>query len=159
MTRQEAAGSIAGHQDMLKHPPKPCRRQREKLPEPIRQPVLAFAEQLRTEFAAQFTADRRLKHRLARLLASLLPPKPRQPGRPVTYPEVTKAYRMMNKLRREHPRVPYRDLWQRVYPVAITGYEKLDKLGKRAARHGLRERVRWRRRDRKRALRRNRILK
>jgi hypothetical protein len=134
------------------------KRKRATLPPAINQAVTQFAERLRTEFAPLFTSNRRLKRLVARLLESALPPRPRRPGRPVTYPEVTQAYRMMNKLRREQPGVPYRHLWQRVYPVAISGYRQLDKLEKRAARHDLRERVRWRRRDRKRALRRTQTL-
>lgn len=72
----------------------------------------------------------------------------------MTYPEVAQTYRMMNELHREHPRVPYRNLWKIIYPATIAGYDQLNKPEKRAARHNLRERVRWRRRDRKRALRR-----
>ena len=113
-----------------------------------------FAERLRIEFGPLLATDRRLRKQAARLLESALLPRRRPPGRPVTYPEVAQAYRMMNELHREHPRVPYRNLWKIIYPATIAGYDQLNKPEKRAARHNLRERVRWRRRDRKRALRR-----
>jgi len=133
------------------------RRKPEDLPEKIKQRVNEFGNRLRTEFPSIFVSNPQLKHRVGQFLASQLPPYPRRPGRP-GFPDVTRADKMLTELHRQHPDVPYPALWKPIYPVAIVGYGKLSKLEKRAAKNDIRQRVRWRRRDRKRrALRRARI--
>jgi hypothetical protein len=130
---------------------KPRRRKREAIPEEVQREVLAFGERLEGSHGAVFAANPRMKRAISRLLASILPPLPRPPGRP-GFPEVTKAGRLFDELRRAHPGEPYCSIWRRIYPAAIEGYSSLDKLERRAAEQELRDRVRWRRRWRRRSL-------
>jgi hypothetical protein len=96
-----------------------------------------------------FTADPRLKDRVARLLRSLLLPRPRRRGRP-GIESVTTAIRVLRKLRKQHAGEPWAKIWQRIYPEAIPNYARMNPVDQEHARQVLRERVRWRVRDRKR---------
>jgi hypothetical protein len=148
--RQEAVGSIAGHLDMLEHPPKRRRRRkRETLPAELERLVLDSAARLVDEFGPMFTSNRRLKHRLARLLASVLPPR-RWPGRP-GFVKVTAAIRLRDKLRRSHPNKSAKWVWRRIYLAVIPGYDTLPLPERQTAEDWLRSRVRWRLYARRRA--------
>jgi hypothetical protein len=136
-------------------PTKTRRRKREPVPEAIRRVVCEFAQALRANHAANFLASPGLKHRVGRLLAVELPPR-RRPGRP-GFPAVTKAQKMFEELRRLHPGEPSRDLWRRIYPAVIEGYDSMSKLQRRDAARELCRRVGWRRRARRLALRRTEV--
>jgi hypothetical protein len=126
------------------------RWKREAIPEQIRQGVIEFAQALAANHAANFAANLKLKHRVARLLLTELPPR-RRPGRP-GLPAVTRAAKMLDELRRLHPGKPSRDLWRRIYPAVIEGYDSMNKLERRDAARELCRRVGWRRRARRLAL-------
>jgi hypothetical protein len=129
------------------------RRRRELIPEAMRRAVIEFAQALQGNHAVSFAANARLRYRVGRLLTAELPPGRRRPGRP-GLPAVTKAYKMFDELRLRHPSEPARILWRDIYRHAIEAYDDLNEPERRAAEQELRDRVRWRRRARKRALRR-----
>jgi hypothetical protein len=137
---------------------KPRRRRRQQverrrppvqIPPTLQSAVFRIAEQLIAQHGDVFVRDSQLKYRLAATLLSLLPPHPRPPGRPGRQ-DVTIAERLLKNLRRTHPRESDRRLWSKVYPIAIAGYDKLTEAEKRTEKQLLRNRLRWRRRDRKR---------
>jgi hypothetical protein len=87
-------------------------------------------------------ADPKLKDRASRFLRSLLPPHRRR-GRP-GLGSVTVAIRLLNRFKRQHPEEKPEQIWKRIYPAAIPGYDAMSELEQNDARHVLRERVRWR---------------
>jgi hypothetical protein len=90
-----------------------------------------------------------LKDRVARLIRSLLPPKPRRRGRP-RRKDVTTTILLLARFRREYPSERAELLWRRVYALAIPNYDAMSEVEQLDARQQLRERVRWRRRRRRR---------
>jgi len=62
---------------------------------------------------------------------------------------VTKAIRLLRQFRRQYPDNRGEEIWTRIYPQAIPGYEAMTELEQEDARQVLRERVRWRLRDRR----------
>jgi hypothetical protein len=94
-------------------------------------------------------ADPTLKDRAARLLRSLLPPKPRRRGRP-GLDSVTTAIRLLGSFRKQFPGELWAEVWQRIYPEAVPNYVVMNSVEQEHARQVLRERVRWRLRERKR---------
>jgi hypothetical protein len=125
------------------------RRSTPSLPPPVRKEIARFARQLIRLHRQAFIADHKLKDRAARLLRSLLLPRPRRRGRP-GLASVTKALALLQKYRRQHPGERPEQIWGRVYPETIRGYASLTAVEQLDARQVLRERVRWRVRDRKR---------
>ena len=113
------------------------------LPREIRKEVTQLARQLKRQHRHLFTADPKLKDRVARALRSMLPPH-RKRGRP-GIDSVTKATRLLKQFRREYPNEKPAQLWARVYPEAIPGYADMDQEWQKAERLLLRERVRGRR--------------
>jgi len=131
---------------------KPARRRRRpavQIPPPIESDICRIAEFLIALHGDVFIRDRQLKHRVAAKLKSLLPPQLRPAGRPGRE-DVNIAECMLKDLQRRYPGNSSRSPWKRIYPVAIVRYNELGKLEKRIERENLRNRVRWRRRDRKR---------
>jgi len=59
---------------------------------------------------------------------------------------VTKAIRLLRQFRRQYPDNRGEEIWTRIYPQAIPGYEAMTELEQEDARRILRERVRWRQR-------------
>ena len=145
-TRAKDARSTVGQ-------PTPRRRRKQhriRIPKAIRQAVLDFAGRLRSEFGGDFAAGRMMKQRVARLLASQLPPDPRRPGRPGD-PCVTRAIQMRAELRRSHPQKSHKQIWAEVYCKTIPRYEDLPLLERLAAEHQLHSRVCGRLHKRRRA--------
>jgi hypothetical protein len=116
------------------------------IPAPVRKEITRAARELNRQCRKLFLADPGLKDRAARMLRSLLPPKVKR-GRP-GMPAVTAAVRLLHQLKRQYPHERPAELWKRVYPAAINGYESMSPIEKKTAREVLRERVRWRRRCR-----------
>jgi hypothetical protein len=125
------------------------RRKRSPVPEPIRQQVTQFAKRLRKNSSSAFAGNPGLKHSVASLLRSKLPPLSRGPGRP-GHPDVTRALKLYDKRRRAFPGEPNRERWANIYPAAIEGHSLLNPVERRDAEQQLRERVRWRLRWRRR---------
>jgi hypothetical protein len=122
------------------------------LPAAVRKEIARLALQLSRQHRALFMADPKLKDRAARLLRSLLPPKPRRRGRP-GIDSVTTAIGLLRKFRRQFPGERWAKIWQRVYPEAIPDFAGMNPNEQEHARQVLRERVRWRLRERKRRMR------
>ena len=85
----------------------------------------------------------------ARFLRSLLLPKPRRRGRPGLN-SVTAAINLLGKVRKRYPGEPWPKIWQWIYPEAIANYAGMNAVEQKHSRQVLRERVRWRLRDRRR---------
>jgi hypothetical protein len=79
------------------------------------------------------------------LVAALLPPRPRRPGRPRKQ-ETTRAILLYSRFRRKHPKEKPAETWSRVCSVMFPGYADLSEIEQKDMREGLRERVSWRRR-------------
>jgi hypothetical protein len=126
-----------------KAPAKPGKRRRSapRLPAALRKEIARFARDLR-QHRKLFAADPKLKDRASRFLRSLLPPK-RKRGRP-GIDSVTKAIRLRQRFKRQHPGEKPEQIWKRVYPDAIPGYLTMDLDRQKAERMLLRERVRGR---------------
>jgi len=128
---------------------KPRRRSTPPLPAPVRKEITRIARELnRQPYRKLFTADAKLRDRVARFLRSLLPPR-RKRGRP-GLDSVTTAIRLRGMFRRSHPDEAWAKIWERIYPEAIANYDSMNQVEQMQARQLLRERVRWRLRDRKR---------
>jgi hypothetical protein len=123
---------------------RPRRRRRKEsrspIPRKLRKKVAEFARDLSRQYASRFTADRDLRTRVGRLVKNLLPPKPRRRGRPGIQ-AVTDAIRLRRRFRRQYPRETAKEIWNRVYPLAIRGYNRMIAVDQESARYDLRERV------------------
>jgi hypothetical protein len=119
------------------------------LPAAVRKEITRLARELNRQHGQLFKAEPKLKDRVARLLRSLLLPKPRRRGRP-GLDSVTAAIRLLGKFRKQCPGETWAKIWQRVYPEAIPNYAAMNPAEQAHTRQVLRERVRWRLRDRKR---------
>lgn len=141
-------GDIDADRRRSRTPPKRKRRRGSHpgIPSAVRKEITRAAHELNRQYRKLFQADPKLKDRVARLLRSMLPPKVKR-GRP-GIPSVTTAIRLLNELRHLYPQDRAAELWKRVYPAAIPGYDALSPIEQRTAREVLRERVRWRRRAR-----------
>lgn len=117
-------------------------------PKQLRKETAEFARALKKRYPKQFTSDRKLKERVARLLKSMLPPKPRRRGRP-GIDSVTEAIAKLRKLEREHPDERPAHRWHRIYAEVIPNYARMNEHHQKQARSVLRERVRSRLRARK----------
>ena len=76
------------------------RRPRPRLPAAVRKEIARFARELRRQHHKLFATDSKLKHRAARFLRSLLPPK-RKRGRP-GIDSVTKAIQLRQRFRGQY---------------------------------------------------------
>jgi hypothetical protein len=83
-----------------------------------------------------------------RLARALLPPRPRRRGRPGD-PDVTRAIQLFGRFQRQYPGETPRQLWSRVYPLVILGYDRMTEMEQRTARERLQERIHWRLRKRR----------
>src|SRR5262249_49076618 len=88
------------------------------IPSDLARDIIAAAQMVRDRHNGLFIADRRLKDRAARLFRTMLPPRPRRPGRK-KIASVTLAIRLLRKLRREHPTLTPEQIWAKVYPKVI----------------------------------------
>jgi hypothetical protein len=119
------------------------------IPKELRAEVTQYARTLARKYRHLFASDRQLKTRVLTLTRALLPPRPRRRGRPRN-PTVTRAIALYRKFRRKSPEESPRQVWARVYPLAIPGYDGMPDMEQRAAREALRERITWRRRRKRR---------
>jgi ribosomal protein L20 len=138
-----------GRQDRPQRKRRPRRPSTSRLPAAVRKEVTRFARGLNRQHGQQFRADPKLKDRVTRFLRSLLLPRARRRGRP-GIPSVTKALALLKKYRRKHPGDKPANIWKRVYPETIPNHAGMNDHQRRHAQEVLRERVRWRLRDRKR---------
>jgi hypothetical protein len=120
----------------------PPRRRGSLLPMEVRKHCVKISK-LPPELRADFEADPKLKDRAARYLRVLWPPRSRGPGRP-PLPGVTKAIRLLHEFRRQYPEEKNSQLWNRIFPLALPGYETLTADEKRRQGKELKDRVRSR---------------
>jgi hypothetical protein len=139
----------AERQDRPEPNRKPRRRSTARLPAAMCKEITSFAKELNRQHGQLFTSDPKLKDHAARLLRSVLPPRPRRRGRP-GIDSVTKAIGLLAKLRKQYPAEPWPKIWQRIHPKAIPNYAGMTPTEQDDASQVLRQRVRWRLRDRKR---------
>jgi hypothetical protein len=145
----QVPAEVERHRNRAGRRSKPRRRSTAPLPAAVRKEIARLARELNRQHAELFTGDPKLRDRIARLLRSLLPPKPRRRGRP-GIDSVTKAIGLLGKLRKQYPDERAAKIWQRIYPEAIPNYAGMNPIDQEDARQVLRERVWWRLRDRKR---------
>lgn len=105
----------AERQDKAKPNRKPRRRSTAPLPAAVCKEITRFAKELIGQHGQLFTNDSQLKDLAARLLRSVLPPRPRRRGRP-GIDSVTKAIALLGKLRKQYPAGAWPKIWQRIYP-------------------------------------------
>ena len=140
-----AAEPVSKPLDIGTPPPKISRRGKRRNEELALAPellndIVAAAQVIRENHQARFLVDRELKERCARLFRTLLPPRPRRPGRkPIA--SVTRAIRLMKRLRRQFPDIKPARLWARIYPKVIPNYANLTEDGRWNERRRLRDRV------------------
>jgi hypothetical protein len=130
--------------------PKPRRRRqptiRKQLPKQLRKEIAQQARDLSKRY--DFIADRTLKQRVVRLMAAMLPPRPRRRGRPCNE-EITRAILLYSRARRQHPEEKPHESWERVCVLLYPGYEALPDIARRDTCEGLRLRVKSRFRSRR----------
>jgi hypothetical protein len=107
------------------------------IPAGIRKEIARAARELTRQHRMLFISDPRLRDSTARLLRSLLPPKPRRRGRP-GMETVTIAIRLLGKIRRQYPGESAEKTWRRIYAQAIPGYTSMNATEQRDARQVLR---------------------
>ena len=123
-------------------------RREPSIPKDLRRDVTQHARAIAKKYRSLFIADRQLKDRVMQLERALLPPRPRRRGRPGD-PDVTHAIQMFRRFRRQYAAETPRQLWSRIYPFVIPGYDNMTKLEQRTKRETLQERIAWRRRKRR----------
>ncbi len=106
--------------------------------------ILTAAQGIRDRHKELFAADRKLKDRAARLFRTVLPPRPRCPGRK-RIPSVTIAMRMHKKLTNENATARPEEIWAKIYPKAIPNYASLTQGDRWMEQRRLRDRVHSRR--------------
>ena len=116
-------------------------RRKDSIPPELQEAINRFAAELTITHNFVLTATPRLRYRLARLLASKLPPAARRSGRPGRQ-DVSEAIRLRTKLRRTEPNP--RRIWEKICIAVIPDYELLPEWDRKEAKRRLRERVRWR---------------
>jgi hypothetical protein len=122
------------------------------LPRPVRKEITTFALTLKRHYRKLFASDPLYRKRAGQFLTALLPPKPRPRGRPGR-PDVTKAIKVLRQFRRQYPEERAAQHWARMYPLVISGYGNMNAVELKDARERPRERVNWRRRKKRTALR------
>jgi hypothetical protein len=125
------------------------RRRPPPMPRQLRRDIAGFAKTTRRKYAEQFARDPTLKVRSARLLRTMLPPRPRRGGRPGNE-IVTEAIFLYQKFRKRYPTETPRMTWSRVCPAVIPEFDQMTDLEQQDARGQLQQRVAWRRRSRRR---------
>ena len=116
-------------------------RRKDSIPPELQEAINRFAAELTITHNFVLTATPRLRYRLARLLASKLPPAARRSGRPGRQ-DVSEAIRLRTKLRRTEPNP--RRIWEKICIAVIPDYELLPEWDRKEIKSQLRERVRWR---------------
>ena len=111
-----------------------------RIPKELRAAVTEHACVIARQYRHLFAADRQLKDRVLHLVQALLPPRARRRGRP-GLPDVTNAIRLRRQFRRQHPGKNAKQIWARVYPAVILGYDRMTELERESARNELRQRV------------------
>jgi len=134
----------AGQSTKKKH-----RKQEPAVPVEIVKVIAAAAQVIRENDTAPFLADRKLKERCARLFRTLLPPRPRRPGRK-RIASVTFAIRLQRSLKRENPDAKPETIWAKIYPKAIPNYANLTNDARWNEQQRLRQRVHSRKRQQQR---------
>jgi hypothetical protein len=117
------------------------------IPAQLRRDAVKLAREIAKKHRQLFASDPELKTRVLRLLRPLLPPRPRRRGRPGDR-SVTRALRLLARFRREYPQETSRQVWARIYPLAIDRYADMTKEQQRRERETLHQRACWRRRNR-----------
>jgi hypothetical protein len=97
------------------------------IPAAVCKEITQAARELKRNHRALFIADPMLKDRVARLIRSLLPPKPRRRGRPGRK-DVTTAILLLARFRRQYPTERAELHWRRVYPLAIPNYDAMSEI-------------------------------
>jgi hypothetical protein len=118
------------------------------IPKTLRLELTQFVRSIGRKYGAEFKSDRQLKVLALRLMAALMPPRPRRRGRPRN-PEITRAIMLHGRFRRLHPEEKPCALWDRVCRVVCFEYATLSKVEQDDIRDALRDRVKSRRRSRR----------
>jgi hypothetical protein len=118
------------------------------MPAQLRKEVVEHCRSIARKYGVEFKADRDLKARVLRLEHALLPPRPKPRGRPAN-PETTRAIRLYNRFRRQHPREKPAETWDRVCRMLYSEYARLSKIEQQDICDGLRGRVKSRARSRR----------
>jgi hypothetical protein len=105
------------------------------------EPLCALSQDLARDFCSFFEASPRAKFRVARFLASQLPPLSRPHGRP-GYPMVSNAISLREELHRLHPESSDKAIRHEIYNRTIP--KTLPVIERRASQDQLRKRVYWR---------------
>ena len=131
-------------------PQEPAKRKASRsqaIPPELARDIIAAAQTVCERHRGVFIADRKLKDRAARLFRTMLPPRPRRPGRK-RIASVTLAIRLLRRLKKEHPTAKPERIWAKIYPNVIPNYASLGNDARRKEQHQLRDRVHSRRRRR-----------
>jgi hypothetical protein len=141
-------------QDANRAKPKPTVQKRSSspaMPRELLKDIVRLGREIRKRHGTLFVANPNMKDRAARLLRSMLPPKPRRRGRPAI-DSVTIASRLLRNLRKRYPNEKPAQTWARIYPLAVPHWETLSPADKQSAALQLRNRVRSRRNQRRQAI-------
>lgn len=110
------------------------------IPTELARDIIATTQVLHTRHRDLFLSDPKLKDRASRLFRTMLPPRPRRPGRkPIA--SVTRAIRLLKKFKRQFPDIKPPRLWARIYPKVIPNYASLTEDGRWNEQRRLRDRV------------------
>ena len=131
--------------------PKRRRRRKPAIPAAMRKEIARYARAIGKKYRTFFDRDHRLKQRIGRLTAALLPPRTRRPGRPYD-PEISHVLKLYSRFRRQHPEARSAELWIMVAGKLYPEYSSLPTMVQQDICHGLRERARSRMRKRPRNL-------
>ena len=133
---------------------KPRGRSTPPLPAAVRKETTRFARGLNRRYGQPLRADPKLRDRVARLLRSLLLPRPSRRGRP-GFDSVTRAIALLKRFRRQHPGEKPEERWRSICLEVIPNYAGMTKLQQGDARVKLIARVKDRIKKRKRRARRS----
>jgi hypothetical protein len=122
----------------------PQRRRAPSIPRELQNEIAAHAKVIGKKYRKLFNADGKLKQRIARLTAVLLPPRARR-GRPRD-PTITRALALYHKRRRQYSDERPRESWYFVAGKLIQNFDSYNQLERRALVDDLRTRAKSRRR-------------
>ena len=128
--------------------PKRQRRRQRSIPRQLRQEAMQHAREMATKYGRFFHRDRTLKHRVVKLMAALLPPRPRRRGRPRDQ-ETTRSILLYKRFRRKYPEERPCETWDRVCREMDPEYAILPDLERKDKREAFRERAKSRARSRR----------
>ena len=94
------------------------RDQKPVVPPELLKDIVAAARVICKDHKARFLVDRKLKECSARLFRTLLPPRPRRPGRK-RIARVTRAMRLQRRLKRKYPTARPAEIWAKIYPNGL----------------------------------------